>query len=236
MNIVGHRGLPESYPENTLIAIRAALETGAHGVEIDLQFSADGEPYVLHDDSFKRTAGVDANILDLNSGDIDQISVHEPARFAETFSPCLISHLQDMVELCRAYPFAVFFLEIKDSVFSRFTRSEVLARVMDVIEPVREQCAIISYDYELIELTKTHYRQCSGWVLASYDAASLSMANDLKPDFLICNKTKLPEGPLHAGNWAWFVYDVVDPQELEALANQGVTWLESWDVRLLLAA
>ena len=51
-------------PENTIAAIRAAEQSGACGVEIDVQCSRDGVPVLHHDDTLLRVAG-------------DRASVHE---------------------------------------------------------------------------------------------------------------------------------------------------------------
>lgn len=53
--IVAHRGFSAKAPENTLAAIGLAISAGAHGVEIDVGFSADRELVVIHDDSLDRT-------------------------------------------------------------------------------------------------------------------------------------------------------------------------------------
>jgi glycerophosphoryl diester phosphodiesterase len=52
---VAHRGYSAAYPENTLVAIDAAFDAGAHAVEIDLQRSADGAVVIFHDDTLDRT-------------------------------------------------------------------------------------------------------------------------------------------------------------------------------------
>ena len=41
--LVGHRGYMAEYPENTLVGIEAALQTGACLVEFDVQMSGQGE-------------------------------------------------------------------------------------------------------------------------------------------------------------------------------------------------
>ncbi|MBR4370605.1 MAG: hypothetical protein IKS92_06125, partial [Victivallales bacterium] len=53
--VIAHRGFSEKYPENTLEAVKGALEAGADGVEIDARLSADGVVYCLHDDTLDRT-------------------------------------------------------------------------------------------------------------------------------------------------------------------------------------
>lgn len=57
--VMGHRGAASYAPENTLESFREARRRGAGWVEIDVKLTADSVPILLHDDSFKRTTGVD---------------------------------------------------------------------------------------------------------------------------------------------------------------------------------
>lgn len=52
---IGHRGASAVAPENTMAAFRACWEGGARWVEADVQPSADGVPFILHDDTVDRT-------------------------------------------------------------------------------------------------------------------------------------------------------------------------------------
>ncbi len=62
-----HRGLygnaGELPPENTLAAFDGACKAG-YGMELDVQFSADGALVVFHDNDLKRSCGVDKNVWD----------------------------------------------------------------------------------------------------------------------------------------------------------------------------
>lgn len=53
--IIAHRGASAYAPENTMASLDKALTLGCHCVEFDVMCSADGEPFVFHDDSLKRT-------------------------------------------------------------------------------------------------------------------------------------------------------------------------------------
>ena len=56
--IIGHRGYTASAPENTIQAcLDAFLQLGAHGVEIDVKCSLDGQPFVFHDEVLWRMTG-----------------------------------------------------------------------------------------------------------------------------------------------------------------------------------
>lgn len=55
--IIAHRTCPRQAPENSLEGIAAAADQGADGVEIDLRLSLDQRPFLLHDNSLRRTTG-----------------------------------------------------------------------------------------------------------------------------------------------------------------------------------
>lgn len=52
--MIGHRGLASNYVENTLRSEQAAKSAGADMLEYDIYLSADGEPFVLHDETMER--------------------------------------------------------------------------------------------------------------------------------------------------------------------------------------
>ena len=53
--IIAHRGYSAKAPENTLSAIRLALEAGAGGVEWDMTTASCGTPILFHDANLGRT-------------------------------------------------------------------------------------------------------------------------------------------------------------------------------------
>lgn len=53
--MVGHRGAPTIAPENSTPGFEAALASGADGIELDVQWTADGYPVVIHDTTLDRT-------------------------------------------------------------------------------------------------------------------------------------------------------------------------------------
>lgn len=57
--VIGHRGAASYAAENTLESFREARRRGATWVETDVKLTADGVPILMHDDSLKRTTGVD---------------------------------------------------------------------------------------------------------------------------------------------------------------------------------
>lgn len=53
-----HRGARSAAPENTMAAARAALSQGAHGWELDVHLSLDGEVVVTHDHGLRRVTDI----------------------------------------------------------------------------------------------------------------------------------------------------------------------------------
>ena len=63
--LIAHRGNVAEYPENTLPALRSALELGARHLGFDVQLSVDRHPVLLNDSNLQRIAGVDRNALEM---------------------------------------------------------------------------------------------------------------------------------------------------------------------------
>ena len=68
--IIGHRGAAAYAPENTLASFREARRRGATWVEIDVKLTADGVPIVMHDESLKRTTGIDRLVAETPRADL----------------------------------------------------------------------------------------------------------------------------------------------------------------------
>jgi glycerophosphoryl diester phosphodiesterase len=68
--VIAHRGASGEYPENTLIAFRAAAEAGAPYFELDVHMTRDGVVVISHDPDLKRTCGLDAAIRDLTLAEL----------------------------------------------------------------------------------------------------------------------------------------------------------------------
>ncbi|HEX6588432.1 MAG TPA: glycerophosphodiester phosphodiesterase family protein [Longimicrobiales bacterium] len=56
VEIIAHRGYSARAPENTLTALRHAVDARADAVEFDLHFTSDREPVLFHDFTLERTS------------------------------------------------------------------------------------------------------------------------------------------------------------------------------------
>ncbi|MRI34342.1 hypothetical protein EOPP23_15240 [Endozoicomonas sp. OPT23] len=73
--VLGHRGCPKLYQENTLAGFRAACTQGAAGIELDVFKTADDRIVVFHDDDIKRLTGQPGNISELTWDEISKLSI-----------------------------------------------------------------------------------------------------------------------------------------------------------------
>ncbi|MEV3853786.1 glycerophosphodiester phosphodiesterase family protein [Streptomyces sp. NPDC050095] len=72
---MGHRGGPANAPENTLAALGIAADHGADWVETDVQFTKDGVPVIMHDDTVDRTTNGTGRVDQLTAAQIAQLTI-----------------------------------------------------------------------------------------------------------------------------------------------------------------
>jgi glycerophosphoryl diester phosphodiesterase len=75
MEIIAHRGGASLAPENTVAAIRKAIEAGADWAEIDVQRTSDGAIVVVHDSDLVRVAGVSKRVDQSTLAEIKAVDV-----------------------------------------------------------------------------------------------------------------------------------------------------------------
>ncbi|QTG81375.1 glycerophosphodiester phosphodiesterase family protein [Arthrobacter crystallopoietes] len=99
--LIGHRGAAGTAPENTVAAFKDGRASGADFFEIDVQLSADGVPFLFHDDTPARTTNVEGVFPDRAHDPITSFTWAElqqldaGAYFGEEFAGERIPHLDD---------------------------------------------------------------------------------------------------------------------------------------------
>ncbi len=71
--LIGHRGVKNLSPENTLNSIELAYKLGLNWVEVDVKISQDLVPLLLHDDSLDRTTNGEGSPIDFNYSEIKKL-------------------------------------------------------------------------------------------------------------------------------------------------------------------
>ena len=78
--IIAYRGASAVEPENTLRAVRRALEDGAHMVEIDVRQTRDGHTVVIHDERVDRTTDGRGYVRDMTLEELKRLNAGKGER------------------------------------------------------------------------------------------------------------------------------------------------------------
>ncbi len=226
--IVAHRGDAEHFPENSLPALEAAWRRGLRYVEFDVQLSADGVPYLIHDANLERTTGAAGDLRLMMSGQLDGIDAGEPARFGRLHAGTSLPRLADAVKLMSGIPEASAFVEVKRASLVHHGHSHCIERILATLAPVLDRCSLISFDADACRLARTAAGVPIGWALDDDPVLLLGKLESLGPEFVFCDHRRLHPGrPLPAGTWTWVVYEVTDAGLAIELHGRGVEMVES---------
>lgn len=233
--LVGHRGWPAHYPENTLEGFAAAVDADAHWLECDVQVSADRVPFVCHDVSLKRTAGLGLDITATPAEKLDSISVGEPERFGNRFATVKLARLTQLVHWLLQQTDVTQFVEIKRQSLHHHGNEPTVTAIMRELQPALDRCVVISFDHACLELARRQGARRIGWAVETANEQFQRIAADLQPDYLFTDeklfvrmRTAMP------GSWRWIVYHTESPERVLELADQGAHMVETNDIGTLL--
>ncbi|XP_006811826.1 glycerophosphodiester phosphodiesterase 1-like [Saccoglossus kowalevskii] len=110
--VIAHRGGGHDAPENTIAAIREAKKNGADGVELDLEFTEDGVPILLHDSTVDRTTNGSGNINSFTFEEVRKLDASHGHRLSSQFANERIPTLEEATEECLKLGLKIF-LDVK---------------------------------------------------------------------------------------------------------------------------
>lgn len=108
--VLGHRGASKHAPENTIAAFRLAMESGADGIELDVQLTRDGQVVVMHDSQVDRTTQGRGCLADLTLAEIQGLDVR--SIFGPVYLKERVPSLEQVFQALGSEP--VYDLEIKN--------------------------------------------------------------------------------------------------------------------------
>ncbi|MDX1344308.1 MAG: glycerophosphodiester phosphodiesterase family protein [Sedimenticolaceae bacterium] len=226
---IGHRGSPLHFPENTIEGYRAVLEAGGRHIETDVQFSADGIPFLCHDVELTRLSGIEANLFDLDSETLRHLPAAFPERFGKRFENLRFSPLASLAALLQAHPDVTAFIEIKEESAAHYGVAAVTETVLAVMDAVAHQCVFLSFTPEVVQHLESAGKTARGWVIPEWDDANREIARTLSPQWLFCNRKRLPAAnrDLWQGDWNWVLYTINEIETGEQLCKRGFRYLET---------
>ena len=237
--LIAHRGNAADYPENTLAALRSAIEVGLRHVEFDVQLTRDGVPVVMHDSDLRRMTGQVDCVHDVDWSDLAQVPLTEPGRFGDRFRELRVSRLADVLASLQQWPDATAFVEVKRASLRRFGHDAVLERMASAVAKHLETSVLISFDLPCVERLRAMTGARIGWVIERYDEETRAQARVLSPDWLFADFEGLPreaDATLWHGPWSWAIYEVQDLATARRCAELGAHAVETMHVRAMLDA
>ncbi|MEG9247091.1 glycerophosphodiester phosphodiesterase family protein [Arthrobacter sp. Soc17.1.1.1] len=211
--LVGHRGAGGTAPENTVAAFLDGRASGADFIEIDVQLSADGVPFLFHDDTPARTTDVEDVFPGRASDPITSFTWAELQQldagsyFDRRFVGERIPHLDDAAAVAAGA--AGVYIEIKSPWNSPGIEEVVASELRN--DPAWRT---------LVEARRVQ--------VIGFDEASNRRFAALAPDVLLQQLTWMIPGPEVLAEWAAFVdsvgayYRGLAPQEVARVKDAGL--------------
>lgn len=228
VTLVGHRGQPGKYPDNSLQGFRHVLEAGAKYVETDVHISSDGIPLLSHDANLLKITGKQIIISDHEYKTISQMAASYPERFGDKFKDNRIATLEEFAELLQDWTDVTCFIELKGSSLNYFGERAV-DLTLERIESIASQCVLISFEYDALQYARKKFDIPIGWVLPEWSKENHEKAKKLSPDYLFVDIDFCPQekADLWSGSWTWAAYTADTAEQVADLAGLGIEIIET---------
>ena len=139
LTVLAHRGGADESFENTLESFDYSRNLGCKFIETDVQVSADGIPYIFHDDDLKRILNISSRFDSLSSQEINKLKIFDQYRIPK------------LEEALNEFPDISFQIDFKTD--------EVVAPALDVIKKTKsfERICVASFNSERLKRVRSTY-------------------------------------------------------------------------------
>ncbi|WP_026532571.1 glycerophosphodiester phosphodiesterase family protein [Arthrobacter sp. H41] len=211
--LIGHRGAAGTAPENTVAAFEDGRTSGADFFEIDVQLSADGVPFLFHDDTPARTTNVEEVFPERANNPITSFTWDELQQldagsyFDERYEGERIPHLDDAAKIATTQTGV--YIEIKSPVNSPGVEQLVAEELRT--DPLWQQ--LVSRDKIQV---------------LGFDEASNRKFAELAPEIELQQLSGVVPGPAVLESWAGFAdsvgtnYRVLSAQNVAEVKAAGL--------------
>jgi glycerophosphoryl diester phosphodiesterase len=173
--VTAHRGSSLKAPENTMSALRHAIEDRADFAEIDVQTTADGVVILMHDADLMRTASVDRRIRDVRYEELREIDIG--SWFSEDFRDERVATLEEAIALAQG--------RIRLNIELKYNRPDpaLSDKVGQIIRKnsFAEDCVVTSLNYDELQGFRQSFPEIkTGFIVAR----ALGSITQTESDFL----------------------------------------------------
>lgn len=204
--VVGHRGYPHRYPENSLIGYREAVRVGVDLIEVDVNLSKDREPMVIHDTRIDRLSNGHGLISDYTMKELRQLDFG--FRKGPEFAGLHLPTLYEVCEMVKDDPNALMDVDIKVN----HETEETLAVALRVLE-----------EYKLLDRCVFNCCDCAVLKTIRRDLGLLTVGTaHFSPD--VVNFETGPEGSY---KWMWALcvpHDMMSKEWADYFHHLGIRY------------
>lgn len=149
--LIGHRGIPEFAPENSIIGAVLAKKKNIECIEVDAMLCRDNRSIIYHDENLKRCSGVDGLVCDYDYNELLKFGICENFHLKNTFCEEKIPLMREMIKKCRVISL-VLNIEIKCEESDLFSANVICNEIKQYGNP--NQIVISSYSINALKFAK----------------------------------------------------------------------------------
>ncbi len=226
MLVAAHRGSSGTAPENTMAAFRGAIAARADMIELDVRFTRDLLPVVIHDRTLRRTTSGRGAVSECMYNTIEHVDAG--SWFAPRFAGERIPTLQKVLEVLPAT--IGINIEVKTDSDKR-SRSLLARRLQQTIRAHagRREILVSSFDHRFLRLLRRYdSAMMIGILLHPVRALARRpsrLARRVQAAFVFCSRSFLRRSMVddaHAHGIKIGVYTVNHVEDLDRLRRFGV--------------
>jgi len=148
--LIGHRGYPAKFPENTLASFEGAIQAGCDMIELDVTLTKDRKVVVIHDDTLDRTTSGKGPVKNHALSDIRTLDAG--SWFNPRFAAQRVPELSEVMELTAGR--CMLNIEIKESAFEAdYPADAIEHQVAELVKTTRttDRVIISSFDKRMLQ-------------------------------------------------------------------------------------
>ena len=217
--IMAHRGSSKAAPENTIAAIRQAIDDGADWVEIDVQETADGEVVLFHDSDFMKLAGVNLKIWDAEFDELRDIDIG--SWFSPEFADQRVPTLAEVLDVCKG--------KVRVNIELKYYGhdQQLERRVADIVDSHEMASEVMAMSLKRDAVKKMKAIR-PAWKVGLLMSVSAGRIKNLEGDFLAVNASFADRRLIrdaHQNGKEVYVWTVNDAPTMSVMISRGVDGL-----------
>ena len=147
---IGHRGINDVYPENSLLGIVEACKIGYFGVEFDVICSADEEFIIIHDDTIDRTTNGTGYVDSMTLAQLKEYDITKGSGNPSMYTPLKIPTLNEIFQATMQYK-TMLCIELKN-VWNR----DRIVRLLNLINKykIKSKVMILAFEKSYLSIIR----------------------------------------------------------------------------------